>query len=124
MFVFKKERAFDWPVEVLLPEDGGKERVEKFTVRFSISSEALGDAALTEDFAEEETARERLSRMIIGWDGIKTEDGGDLPFGPINLEALLRDPFVVAGIAKALAECLSGARAKNFARRPRTGLMS
>jgi len=121
MFVFRKERTFDWPVTVSFPADGGKTEEQIFTARFSIRGSDLQAREIAERLADPEDGKRFLSDLWVGWDGIKLEDGNDLPFSEAARDQLLDDPFVIAGIAEALADCLSGARAKNSVRRPFTG---
>jgi hypothetical protein len=124
MFVFREKRAFDWPVAVVYPVDGGKTEEQRFVARFEISGNDLTDAGRIGRLEGEEAARDFLERTLVGWSDIRTETGEELPFSPENRDALLADPFVLGGIAQAIAECLSGARAKNSGRPRPIGLVS
>lgn len=91
MFILKKDLAYDWPVPVRLPQDGGTWREERFVARFrmlpiaelkALSAGESSDAALL------------LDRVLVGWSDVMTEDGRPLPFTAENKAALLGIVYV------------------------------
>jgi len=106
-FVLKKVSSYKWPVTVEIPVDGGKFKKETFTAIFKkMSRSAFNDLVDQGDDA-------LVGEIIEGWDGIKDEDGDEVPFNDVNLQQLLDDPYVLRGIVSSYTESLTGGPAKN-----------
>jgi len=106
-FVLKKVASYKWPVTVEIPTDGGKFEKQTFDATFKRMSRSAfnglvdkGDDALVDGILE-------------GWDGIKDEDGKDLPFTQKNKKDLCDDPYVMKALIQAYADSVTGAPAKN-----------
>ena len=105
--VFKKIAEYDWQVTVQTP-DKGKFKQETFTARFK----NVGRKAFAE-LVEEENDENFVKSVLVGWSGIKDDEGNDLEFNEDNFEALLDNQYIVLGIIKAYGESMQGASEKN-----------
>ena len=104
--VFKKVTEYDWEVTVQSP-DKGKFKKETFTAKFkNIGRKAFADLI--------ESGDENFVRtVLVGWSGIKDDNGKDLEFNDDNFEAILDNQFIVLGVIKAYGESMQGATEKN-----------
>lgn len=115
MFTFTDRYTFEWPVRVRLPVAGGED-VREFTGRFLMPQDELDifEAQPADDMVGLVSfARERLSQYFIGWKGIATEGGGDLPFSPENRDRLLKQRPIRMAVDAALSDAILGIREKN-----------
>ena len=104
--VFKKVTEYEWDVTVQSP-DKGKFKKETFTAKFkNIGRKAFADLI--------ESGDENFVRtVLVGWSGIKDDNGKDLEFNDDNFEAILDNQFIVLGVIKAYGESMQGATEKN-----------
>lgn len=115
MFVYEERYHFDWPVTVVYPADGA-EVEHSFTGRFLLpDDEDEIYAALPGETTEEKVlaARARLAAHFVGWSGIRTPDGAELPFTPDRRDRLLRNRAFRLGVERAFGEAVLGIREKN-----------
>ncbi len=105
--VFKKVTEYDWEVTVQSPEKG-KFKKETFTAKFK----NIGRKAFAK-LVEEEDDENFVKSVLVGWSGIKDDDGNDIQFNDENFEALTDNHFIVKGIIKAFGESMKGASEKN-----------
>ena len=80
--VFKKIAEYDWQVTVQTP-DKGKFKQETFTARFK----NVGRKAFAE-LVEEENDENFVKSVLVGWSGIKDDDGNDVEYNDENFVAL------------------------------------
>ena len=73
-FVLKKTASYKWPVTVETPIDGGKFEKQTFDAVFK----RMSRSAFMDLLDKGEDAL--VDQILEGWDGIKDEDGKDLPF--------------------------------------------
>lgn len=112
MFVLTKSASFYWPVTISIPQDGGTFAKQSFDAQFKRIKQSRikevndpNSASITDnDFCKE---------IMIGWRGVKGEDGQDIPFSEGALEEMIEMPLVAATIATAYFQALRGAKAKN-----------
>jgi hypothetical protein len=104
--VFKKVTEYDWEVTVQSPEKG-KFKKETFTAKFK----NIGRKAFAK--LEEEDDENFVKSVLVGWSGIKDDDGNDIQFNDENFEALTDNHFIVKGIIEAFGESMKGASEKN-----------
>jgi hypothetical protein len=106
-FVRKKSSTFKWPVTVDFPVDGGHFETESFDAIFK----RIGRS----EFAKlvDKGDADLIDRVLAGWEGIKDEDGKDIPYTKAALKDMLDDPYFARGIIKSYLESLEGAKAKN-----------
>jgi len=104
--VFKKVTEYDWEVTVQSPEKS-KFKKETFTAKFK----NVGRKAFSElvDAGDDNFVKS----VLVGWSGIKDDEGNDLEFNEDNFEALLDNQYIVLGIIKAYGESMQGASEKN-----------
>lgn len=106
-FVLKKVSSYKWPVTVEVPCDGGKFKKETFTAVFrKMTRSAFNDLVDQGDEA-------LVDQIIEGWEGIKDEDGDEVPFTESNKVALFDDPYVLRALISAYTDSLTGNPAKN-----------
>jgi hypothetical protein len=112
-FILKRDDRFSWPVSFDVPIDGGKFKRETFDAEFRRLSQSrldeIRELSRTEGVTDPEVARE----VLVGWSGIKDDDGEDVPFSESALEQLLDVPMLATAIVAKYFESLQGAKAKN-----------
>ena len=112
-FILKRDDRFSWPVSFDVPIDGGKFKRETFDAEFRrLSQSRLGEITKqvrTEEVSDLDIARE----VLVGWSGIKDDDGEDVPFSESAREQLLDVPMLATAIVAKYFESLQGAKAKN-----------
>lgn len=106
-FVLKKVSSYKWPVTVSIPVDGGRFRKETFTAVFR----KIGKAKFAELAELDESSI--VNELVEGWEGIKDENGEEVPFSDESAALLLDDPFVCKALIDAYADSVQGAQAKN-----------
>ena len=111
MFTIRQDHSFTWPVEVAVPEDGGKHRIETFQVRFrEIDQDHVND--ILSDI-ENGVDAALLTEIVIGWEGVRDEDKNEVPFDTGMLEMLIKVPYVRIAMAGAFMAAMTGAKRKN-----------
>ena len=106
-FILKKTASYKWPVTVEVPTDGGKFERQTFDAIFKkMSRSAFNDLVDNGDDS-------LVDGILEGWDGIKDEDGKDVPFTQKNKKELCDDPYVMKALIQAYADSVTGAPAKN-----------
>ena len=105
--VFKKIAEYDWQVTVETP-DKGKFKQETFTAKFK----NIGRKAFAK-LVEEQDDEDFVKSVLVGWSGIKDEEGNDVPFDEDNLEAVMENHYIVQAIIVAYGESMKGASEKN-----------
>ncbi len=106
-FVLKKVSTYKWPVEVSVPVDGGKFKKETFTAIFK----KMSRSAFNELIDEGDDAL--VDQIIEGWEGIKDEDGEDVPFCAGTKKELFDDPYVLRALIESYTDSITGATEKN-----------
>lgn len=121
-FVLKQSATYKWPVQIVLPVDGG--RREKFT--FDAEFRRLPQARINEmirtarlmergkldpedEMADQDGARE----IMAGWDGVVDDNAKPIPFSEAALGQLLEIPTVAGQIIRAWFESIEVAKRKN-----------
>lgn len=115
MFVFDPNYTFEWPVKVKYPSAGGED-IREFTGVFRLPEDELELYKRPEDGTFPSlinTVRERLADYWIGWSGIETASGGELPFSEETRARLLRQSPIREAVDRAFSEALLGLREKN-----------
>lgn len=113
MFKLTEDYAFDWPVAVQKPVDGGSFQTERFTARFVLIPHREVEDVLTGRV--ENVDEDFLAKVFVGWgDDVMDEDGSPIVFTPEARSRLLSIPYVRSAIARAYFDAmLGGARRKN-----------
>ena len=110
MFKLVKNLEVDWPVSVKVPIDGGSYETQSFTGRFRVVD--VKTAAKT--IYGHEDWDKFLADVVVGWSGISSEKGDDLPFSPETRDALARIQYVRDALLLAYEEIVAGgAKRKN-----------
>lgn len=112
-FTLKRDDRFLWPVSFDVPIDGGKFKRETFDAEFRrLSQSRLSE--ITKQVRSEEVSDLDIAReVLVGWAGIKDDDGEDVPFSESAREQLLDVPMLATAIVAKYFESLQGAKAKN-----------
>jgi hypothetical protein len=115
MFIFEEDYSFEWPVKVKYPSAGGED-VREFTGVFRLPTDELEvyerpDKVTMTDLIE--IVRDRLGKYWIGWSGIETATGDDLPFSEAMRARLLLQAPVRQAVELAFSEAVLGIREKN-----------
>lgn len=106
MFVFDEDYHFEWPVKVVMP---GVPPIEaEFTARFRLVEE--DELFARQRLAGEITAdlasllrseRAALAQRLVGWSGIATPDGAELPYSEEARDRLLRQRPIREAVSQA-----------------------
>jgi hypothetical protein len=110
LFVLDTEASYSWPVHVSLPKDGGTWQKSTFDATFKrIPQSRLKKILNDEDATDANLCRE----ILVGWKGIKSLGGDEVPFSESSLDSLLEVPGLATTIVKAYLESIAGAKTKN-----------
>ncbi|MEO5341097.1 MAG: hypothetical protein H7837_11385 [Magnetococcus sp. MYC-9] len=120
MFKILDHYTFVWPITVLVPMGGAQREVGGFDAHFRLLP--IDEAAASADVSRGGGDETMLTRILVGWNGIATEDGQDFPFSPDNLKTLAGNPCVRTALFRGYFDAVSGqAREKNWPTPPDTG---
>jgi len=110
MFKIKAIDTITWPVEVSIPQDGGKIVKAEFIATFRYLTDTEVEALLVRSRGNN---RAMLKEVVTGWDGVTDADDMPLPFTPDNLDGLLGHAYVSNAMVVAWGNMQRGAAAKN-----------
>lgn len=112
MFKIKQTPTFFWPVEVLIPTDGGKFDKQTFDAEFKrLDQDQL--KALRERIERREVNDDQFVReVLVGWRGVNDGDA-ELPFSETAVRQVLLVPNAAASIVLAFTEAHAGLIRKN-----------
>lgn len=106
MFKLAAVKTVTWPVEVQIPQDGGKVTRARFSATFEILS--------TEEYEEIVNAGgDVLKRTLIGWGDDLLDEAGEAPvaFSEEAKATLLRISYVRVGLLGAYLQASAGREA-------------
>lgn len=117
MFIFETDYEFEWPVKVIYPGQSGDEE-RSFTAVFRMPEDEEDIFATFQgmDMAKAlQASRAHVGRYFVGWKGIETPDGAELPVSDENKERLLKMRPIRMAVDRAFAEAVvrGGLREKN-----------
>ncbi len=109
-FVRKKNKTYKWPVVVREPSenDAGVFEENEFVAIFKRLKVSEYTKAV-----ENKTEFEMLKMMLVGWEGMKEEDGEDLPFTSQNLKEMMEDSFWLKAVSESYTSSLTEEKVKN-----------
>lgn len=106
--------SYKWKVLINIPRDNSY--IERsFQGRFALLDQDELLQMRDGNFAADD--REMAGKVLIGWEGIKNEDGEEIQYSNEAKERLLNIPYVCHGVVVSFLESLSGAKQKNSNRR-------
>lgn len=109
MLKIVKNPEFTSKVKVQVPLEGGPQE-QSFTARFRALSVSETEAF---NMLTTESVSEWLRRILIGWEGVRDEDGDELPFSDAAREQLIDVPFVRMAVIAAYNAAMLGAKRGN-----------
>lgn len=110
MFKMSDKTTVKWPVNVEIPQDGGKVLANRFTVEFKLLDQDQIDIVTRETGND----RQFLQQVIHDWpDEVADETGQPLPCTPANIDRLTKIPYVRRALLAAFFEAVTGAVRKN-----------
>lgn len=110
MFVMKKAASYRWPVKFESPKSGGGFETSTLDIDFK----RLSNSRIREVVSDEKAENGSFCKeIVVGWAGIKDDQGTDIPFSDTALDELLEVPGMAIAIVNAYLESLSGAKRKN-----------
>lgn len=127
-FFLEQPDSYLWPVNLKIPQDGGRFRSFTFEVKFKRVSqerrETLGRQLLVQKGRIEAgdidgeilTPRQIADELVVGWAGIMDSEGPDaeeVPFSETTKAQLLNIGDVADAILAAWNDSIPGAKAKN-----------
>jgi hypothetical protein len=107
-FVLKQSRTYWWPIELIIPADGG--RKEKFALE--VEFRRVGQTRLNKIMAiardvergraEPDEVEDQIlaKEILVGWKEVVDDDGEDIPFTDAALTELLEIETVAGQILK------------------------
>ena len=113
-FILKENYTFTWQVAVFAPADDGKAGDGKyarqtFQATFRVLKQDELDRLLKTDNSEYELAR----ACLVGWDGIRSDDGKAIAFSADAAADLCAVPYVRRAVTETYLRALAGASEKN-----------
>lgn len=120
-FVLDQSATYTWPVTLLIPTDGRREK-HTFDAEFrrlpqtrinEIVRQARRMSVSTSDDVEELEDQDAARELLAGWSGIHDAKGEPIKFGESALTQLLEIPTVAAQIVRAWFESIEVAKRKN-----------
>jgi len=106
MYHVAQVRKIEWPVDVHIPQDGGKVQKQRFTAEFEI-------LPTPEYQALAESGDDVLERVLTGWGADLKNEAGDAPleFNEENKAMLLKIPYVRVALLRAYMQAQTGQEA-------------
>lgn len=109
MLKIVKNPEFTSKVKVQVPVEGGTQE-QSFTARFRALSVSEGEVF---NMLSTEGNTDFLRAILIGWDGVKDEDGEAISFNDASRDQILDIPFVRVAILQTYNQAVMGARRGN-----------
>jgi hypothetical protein len=105
MFKLAQVRKIEWPVDVHIPQDGGKVQRQRFTGHFELLDQDEYKSRVDEGDLPE--------RVFVGWGADLKGEAGDEPLevNESNKAALLKIVYVRAAVLRAYLQASSGQEA-------------
>ena len=103
-FKFVKKLSIQWPVEVLVPADGGTTEKQEFTARFHI----LDETTFMKNADAAKDDKEFISGFLIGWSDLADEEGNEIPFSDDMRDQLVSQSYIKVAILKAYKKATNG----------------
>ena len=122
MFKVSNSPFYYVPIVAEIIDEAGKLKKHMFDAKFRRLTHTEVEALmkrLPQEGDDEDTAAGRitdaelLADVLIGWRGIQTESGDEMPFNPENSEAVLDIYPVRPTLVRAFMASLQSARSKN-----------
>lgn len=109
-FVRKKNKTFKWPVVVREPSenDAGVYEESEFIAVFK----RLKVSEYTKA-SESKSEFEMLKMMLVGWEGMKEENGEEILFSHQNLKEMMEDAYWLKGVSESYSASLTEEKVKN-----------
>jgi hypothetical protein len=113
-FVLSVSATYKWPVTVEIAADGGGRHKFTFDAEFKrLPSDEVKRLLNPEDGDDAPTDEDFCRDNVVGWSGVKDDEGSDVLFSQESLNKLLQIHPVPAMIVKAWIDSISGAKQKN-----------
>jgi hypothetical protein len=111
-FVLKQKDSYVWPVNLLLPGDGGRREKSTFDAEFKrLPQSRLNELAKMAKAEDDDLTPQDIAReILIGWSGIVDDAGKEVPFSTSALDQLLDVPSVAGQIVTAFYESYEDAK--------------
>ena len=103
-----QEKKVWWPVDIYEPLDGGKSRLHKVKVQFSV----LPPAEVT-DLIEAGGDNAILDRVVADWQGFQDENGAEVALTDDARALYFALPYVRAAVVQTYFQAAVGGRRKN-----------
>lgn len=112
-FILSQKASYTWPVKYDAPRDGGKYDRHEFMAEFKRLPQSRLDEIQKQAKDNAVNDGEFLDEILLGWSGIKDEQGEDVPFNEAARRIVLDLPGMRAAIVLAFFGSLEGAPRKN-----------
>lgn len=113
MFVISQKQTYTWPVTVEFPVDGGKTDRQTFDAEFKRMSQTRINEIRGLIERNEVTDTELAREVLVGWEGVNSDNGDAVPFSERARDQLLDVPLVAAAVVMAWLGSLTGVKRKN-----------
>ncbi|MGF1775902.1 hypothetical protein [Vibrio nomapromontoriensis] len=102
MFKVTDERIVkNWPVDVVVPIDGGDTQRHPIKVDLKITDTVDANKVLMGQEPE-------LKMCLVGWEGIANEIGEPIEFSESARDTLLKNPHFTQSVVRAYQDCVAG----------------
>ena len=117
-FVLKQSDTYSWPVTFDVPVDGGRHERQTFDGEFKRLPQSkvgpmVAELQRLEDLGDLERVTEIAGDVLVGWSGVTSDDGKEIPFSQKALEQVLEVPLLAVSVLKAYMDSIKGAKRKN-----------
>lgn len=108
-FVISDKMTVEWPVDVQVPQNGGKTKTHTFTATFEILSQDEYDRAILLSVKDHEF----IAKIMVGFEGLLDDNGHEIEYNDDNLYTICKYPFMRVAIIQAYNAASTGAITKN-----------
>jgi hypothetical protein len=108
-FVIKKRQSYRWTVEHALQVKQGKTELMVFDAEFKALPQSTIEKLLEQAREMKTGDVEMLTEILVGWHGLKSEDGSTFEYNEDNLKQLLEEfPGLAGSFSRAWSESVLG----------------
>ena len=112
-FILSQKSSYTWPVKYVTPKDDGKYEKSEFLAEFKRLPQSRLDEIQKQARDQKVDDDEFIHEVLVGWSGIKTPEGEEVPFNEANRRVVFALTGMRSMILRAFFESIEGAFRKN-----------